>query len=109
MDVTPTPVVHGHHEENFPWKHIIGFVLSLILTGAALWIVLSLHLPAAAVITAIMVLAIAQVLLQLLLFMHMTERQGPAYHVLMIVYGFFIAISVVGGSIWIVSFSNGVS
>ncbi|PWI59014.1 cytochrome aa3 quinol oxidase subunit IV [Sulfoacidibacillus thermotolerans] len=89
------------HHETFPWKHILGFVLSLVLTFAALGLVLSAALPLTAVIVSIVVLAVLQLLVQLLLFMHLTERHGPATHVLTLVFGFFVAFTIVAGSAWI--------
>lgn len=96
--------VHAHHE-TFPWKHIIGFLLSLVLTAGALWFVLSAHLTSTAIIVAILVLAVFQVLVQLLLFMHLNESVGPAYQIVAVIFGFFTAFSVVGGSIWVMGFS----
>jgi len=94
------------HQETFPWKHIIGFVLSLALTGGALWFVLSAHFPSVVIVVSILVLAIFQVLVQLLLFMHLNESVGPAYQIIAIIFGFFTAFAVIGGSIWVMAFSS---
>ena len=95
--------------EGFPWKHVIGFVLSILLTVMALWLVFSLQLPVSTEIVSILVLAVFQVLIQLLLFMHLTEKDGPAYHVISLIFGAFIAFTIVGGSIWIMAFRSMVS
>jgi len=97
------------HAKGFPWKHVIGYFLSLVLTFAALWLVLKSPLSVPMVLTSIVVLAIFQVFVQLLFFMHVNESHGPAYHTLLLFFGFFTAIMVVGGSIWIMGFSNAVS
>lgn len=94
------------HEKGFPWKHIIGYALSLVLTFAAFWFVLKSSLPIAVILTSIVILAIFQVFIQLLFFMHLNENHGPAFHTLLLAFGFFIAITVVGGSIWIMGFSS---
>ncbi|MFC4619961.1 cytochrome aa3 quinol oxidase subunit IV [Camelliibacillus cellulosilyticus] len=95
--------VHDDHK-GFPWKHVIGFFLSIVLTFAALFIVLSASLPTSMTIAAIVVLAIFQVLVQLMLFMHLNEHEG-AFQITAIAFGFFVAFAIVVGSIWIVTLS----
>ena len=99
------PAMH----EGFPWKHVIGYVLSILLTVMALWLVFSLQLPLSTEIVSILILAVFQVMIQLLLFMHLNEKDGPAYHVISLIFGAFIALTIVGGSIWIMAFRNMVS
>ncbi len=104
----PTPQAHGH--ETFPWKHIIGYILSLILTAAAFWLVLGTNINGNFKIGIIMILAVFQMLVQLFMFMHLTERNhGPAFQSATLYYGLFIAILVIGGSIWIMTFKSAVS
>ncbi|MCF8567193.1 cytochrome aa3 quinol oxidase subunit IV [Alicyclobacillus tolerans] len=100
--------LHDSHE-GFPWKHVVGFILSLVLTAIAFWFVLSSHLSTAMTIVSIVVLAIFQVLVQLLMFMHFTESDGKAYQVVAMLFGFFIAICIVGGTVWIMAFKSIVS
>jgi cytochrome aa3-600 menaquinol oxidase subunit IV len=94
----------NHHHETFPWKHIVGFILSLLLTFAALWVALSSGLSTAAVIGIIVILAVIQASLQLFMFMHMTESDSGKIQTINMAYSFFIAIVVVAGSIWTMSF-----
>ncbi|WP_085522551.1 cytochrome aa3 quinol oxidase subunit IV [Tuberibacillus sp. Marseille-P3662] len=92
---------HGH--EGFPWKHVIGFLLSIGLTFLALWLVIGTSLSTDMTIGLIVTLAIFQVLVQLLFFMHLTERNA-AYQITAIVFGLFTAFVIVIGSIWVMSF-----
>ncbi|MGG3006803.1 UNVERIFIED_ORG: cytochrome aa3 quinol oxidase subunit 4 [Anoxybacillus amylolyticus] len=94
---------NGHHE-SFPWKHIIGFLLSLVLTFAALWVALSSGLPLKAVIVIIVVFAVIQASLQLFMFMHVNESDSGRIQTFNMAYSFFIAIVVVAGSIWVMQF-----
>jgi cytochrome aa3-600 menaquinol oxidase subunit IV len=94
----------NHHHETFPWKHIVGFILSLLLTFAALWVALSSGLSTAAVIGIIVILAVIQASLQLFMFMHMTESDSGKIQTINMAYSFFIAVVVVVGSIWTMSF-----
>ncbi|GMA51166.1 hypothetical protein GCM10025857_25230 [Alicyclobacillus contaminans] len=97
------------HEEAFPWKHIIGYVLSLVLTGAALWCALGYHLRGSALIVTILAMAVLQIVVQLFLFMHLTESDGTRAHVWTICLGFFFTFVVVAGTIWIMSFGSQVA
>lgn len=103
-----TPGQPAHHDK-FPWKHIIGYVLSLILTFAALGLVLSSALPVTVDIVTIVVLAIMQLLVQLLMFMHVTENHGSRTHVMTLLFAFFVAITIVAGSAWIMTFRSSVA
>ncbi|OQP06736.1 cytochrome aa3 quinol oxidase subunit IV [Geobacillus sp. 46C-IIa] len=92
------------HRESFPWKHIIGFLLSLVLTFAALWVALSSGLPLKAVIVVIVLFAVIQASLQLFMFMHVNESDSGRMQTLNMVYSFFIAVVIVAGSIWVMQF-----
>jgi len=91
----------SHDHEGFPWMHVIGFILSLVLTVAALLIVVSLSLSTTLTVTLILILAIFQVLVQLLFFMHITEQER-AYQTIAIFFGLFLAAIFVFASIWII-------
>jgi cytochrome aa3-600 menaquinol oxidase subunit IV len=93
------------HEENFPWKHIVGYVLSLLLTGATLWFGFGHVLGGGVLQTAMMLLGIVQILVQLLFFMHISEG-GTTSHVWMILLGFFFTFVVIAASIWIMTFNS---
>ncbi|WP_027408094.1 cytochrome aa3 quinol oxidase subunit IV [Anoxybacteroides tepidamans] len=94
----------NHHHETFPWKHIVGFILSLVLTFAALWIAFSSGLATKAILVGIVVLAVLQAVLQLFMFMHVTESDSGKIQTINMAYSFFIAIVVVAGSIWTMAF-----
>lgn len=103
-----TATAHGH--ESFPWKHIIGYILSLILTAAAFYLALEMHLSSSITVGIIMILAVFQMLVQLFMFMHLTEGyHGPAFQSIVLYFGLFIAVLVVGGSIWVMAFKASVS
>ncbi|MBC8931927.1 cytochrome aa3 quinol oxidase subunit IV, partial [Escherichia coli] len=60
-----------------PWKHIVGFALSVILTLLAVWVALYSTLTTNVKVVIIFIFAFIQAALQLLMFMHMTEgRDG---------------------------------
>ncbi len=97
MDLQPSQIVH----EKFPWKHIIGFIASLVLTGLAIWFVVAHNMPAHDVILAIVILALFQVFVQLFLFMHVTETiEQTRFHSLIFTMGLFFTVVLIAGSFW---------
>jgi cytochrome aa3 quinol oxidase subunit IV len=98
--------MHQHHGAG---KHITGLILSIVLTVIALWLVLSNALSKGATLAMIVLLAVVQALVQLFLFMHVTEKDetnGTMYHKWMLWVGFAMVVVIIGGSIWIMSFGG---
>lgn len=93
----------ANKKTRFPWKHLIGFLLSITLTLVALWAGLYAGFSMTVIITIITVLAMCQAVLQLLMFMHMTEGEGTIQTGTML-YAAFIGVVVVAGTIWVMSF-----
>lgn len=94
------------NEHRFPWHHILGFVASIVLTFIALWLVVQHVFPPTVLLTLILVLAVAQIGVQLFFFMHITESPGPKYHILALSLGLIFVVAIVAGSIWVMSFGN---
>jgi cytochrome aa3-600 menaquinol oxidase subunit IV len=90
--------------KGFPVTHVLGFIMSLVLTFAALGVALKTSLPFKTILWIIGSLAVIQAVLQLYMFMHMNEGEDGKSNIINIVYAFFIAIVTVAGSIWVMSF-----
>lgn len=88
----------------FPWKQVIGLILSLGLTFLALWIALGLTLPVPVTLTLIVGLAIIQAIIQLFMFMHVMEGTDPWHQILALVFGLFVVAAMVVGTLWILWF-----
>ena len=88
-----------------PMKNLIGFILSLVLTFAALWLGLAGVLSFGAVIVIMLILGCLQIAVQLYFFMHFSESDGPKYHIIGLSLGLFFAFCVIAGSIWIMTFN----
>lgn len=87
-------------------KYVLGYVLSLVLTAIAFGLV-GLHVGTAGwVLTVLILLAAMQVLVQMFLFMHITEGDGTRVKSIAMGLGLFFTLSIALGSIWIMSFSN---
>jgi len=95
-----------HKARRFPLGNIIGFLLSLVLTFGAAWIALESDLPVATVMWIIGTLAVIQAALQLFMFMHVGEGEDRKAQIINIVYGVFMAVVIVLGTIWVMAFDT---
>jgi cytochrome aa3-600 menaquinol oxidase subunit IV len=90
-------------EKGFPIAHVIGFLLSLILTVVAAAVALKTNLSFQVVMWIIGGLAVFQAGLQLFMFMHVNEGEDNKTQLINIVYGIIVALIIVLGSIWVMS------
>jgi cytochrome o ubiquinol oxidase operon protein cyoD len=90
----------------FPWLHVSGYALSVLLTAVALLLVLNRALPRAPLETVVLALAVLQIGVQLFFFMHVTEGQRPRVHMYTLTMALFFTIVIVAGSIWIMTFGG---
>ncbi len=95
--------------EGLPLAQVAGYVVSLVLTFGALFLVLDHLLPPLALLIVILVLAVGQAALQLGVFMHLRESRGTAWQIVPLGLAFVIAGGLIGMSIWIMLFKSGVS
>jgi cytochrome aa3-600 menaquinol oxidase subunit IV len=98
----------GNEHGGFPWKHLIGFVLSIVLTLFALWVALGTDLSLTWILIIIFGFAFLQAALQLLMFMHVTENSTNTkltgrVQVGNILFAAFVAIVIVIGSVWVMT------
>ncbi len=94
-------------EETFPTAQIVGYVASLVLTLVAFLLVIERVFSATMLLVAILILAVGQAGLQVGIFMHLRESRGPAWQVIPLFLGFFIAGGMIAMSIWIMMFKWG--
>lgn len=88
-------------EKGFPVSHVLGFLMSLVLTFATVAIALKTSLSFQSILWIIGTLAVIQAGLQLYMFMHMNEGEDGKSVVINVLYGFFIAVVTIAGSIWV--------
>lgn len=87
----------------FPWKHFVGYLFSIILTVLAVIIAFNSSLPMNMILIIIYTFAILQAALQLFMFMHMNESSSGKVQSGTILFALFIAITLVAGSVWVLS------
>lgn len=86
--------------------YLIGLVLAVILTATSFWAANTSLLWAPGVTTGLAVLAIAQMGVHLVFFLHITTGPDNTNNVLALAFGVLIVTLVVAGSLWIMANLN---
>lgn len=87
-------------------SYTVGFVLSLVLTLAAYFTVVNDVLTGKAVVMAIAGLAVAQLLVQLIFFLHLHRESKPRLNLLVFSFMLMVVGIIVIGSLWIMENLN---
>ncbi|MCP9626164.1 cytochrome o ubiquinol oxidase subunit IV [Rhodopseudomonas palustris] len=88
------------------WGYVAGLALSLLLTATSFFIAGTDLVWQPSIPVALGVLAIAQMGVQLVFFLHLTTGPDNTNNVLALAFGTLIVVLVVGGSIWIMGHLN---
>jgi cytochrome o ubiquinol oxidase operon protein cyoD len=86
--------------------YIIGLALALILTGVSFWVASTSVLWGPGVAVGLVVLAIAQMGVHLVFFLHITSGPDNTNNVLALAFGVLIVFLVMIGTIWIMAHMN---
>jgi len=82
--------------------YLIGFVVSVVLTAAPFWLVMTGAIANAAVATAVVVaLAIAQILVHTFAFLHLNTRVQGGWTLVAYVFTAVLVLIIITGSLWI--------
>ena len=81
--------------------YLIGLVLAALLTAASFYLVYTHLIWAPAIPIALVVLAVAQIGVHLVFFLHLTTAPDNTNNVLALAFGVLIVALVIGGSVWI--------
>jgi cytochrome o ubiquinol oxidase operon protein cyoD len=87
--------------------YTIGLILAVILTAISFWVANTSLLWALGVPMGLVVLAIAQMGVHLVFFLHITTAPDNTNNVLALAFGVLIVFLVVVGSLWIMTDLNG--
>ncbi|MBI5004305.1 cytochrome o ubiquinol oxidase subunit IV [Candidatus Kaiserbacteria bacterium] len=93
-------------------SYIIGFVISIVLTLAAYFIVQqhvsSLHetFSHSFITFAVVGFALLQLLVQLIFFLHLGRDAKPHWNLIVFVYAFLLLLIIVVGSLWVMHHLN---
>jgi cytochrome o ubiquinol oxidase subunit IV len=86
--------------------YIIGLGLALVLTGVSFWVASTSVLWGPGVAVGLVVLAIAQMGVHLVFFLHITSGPDNTNNVLALAFGVLIVFLVMVGTIWIMAHMN---
>ena len=86
--------------------YVVGLALALILTGVSFWVASTGVLWGPGVATGLVVLAIAQIGIHLVFFLHITTGPDNTNNVLALAFGVLIVFLVMIGTIWIMAHMN---
>jgi cytochrome o ubiquinol oxidase subunit IV len=86
--------------------YVTGFVFSIILTIIPLVLVLNHMMAKTSLLVSILLAAVLQFVIQLFFFMHIRDGEGPKYNVAALILGFVFVVTIIAGSIWIMSFNS---
>ena len=86
--------------------YVIGLALALVLTGVSFWVASTSVLWGPGVATGLVVLAIAQMGVHLVFFLHISSGPDNTNNVLALAFGVLIVFLVMIGTIWIMAHMN---
>lgn len=82
--------------------YVIGFVLAVILTAIPFWLVMGHVLPTAQMTAvAVMGLAVIQVLVHMIYFLHMNARSEGGWTLLALMFTLILVVITLSGSLWV--------
>jgi cytochrome o ubiquinol oxidase operon protein cyoD len=86
--------------------YVLGLVIALALTAASFWAVSSHEIYRQGAAVALLVLAVAQMGIHLVFFLHITTSPDNANNALALAFGVLIVCLVVFGSLWVMQHLN---
>lgn len=87
-------------------SYLIGFALSAVLTAIPFWLVMTGALTPAATAAAVVAMAVAQILVHTVCFLHVNTRAEGGWTLLAYVFTGVLLLILIVGSIWIMYHLN---
>lgn len=104
--MTPAHISSSGHDAGGPPSYLIGFIASVLLTAAAFGSVIYGHLPAPVTVAIITVLAVVQIVVHLICFLHMNASSAQRWNVMAFAFTVVIVGVVVAGTVWVMYNAN---
>lgn len=106
-DLAPgAATVEHQHPRTAVTSYAIGLTLSALLTAAAFYLPHTELVWGPAIPVALVVLAVAQIGVQLVFFLHLTTAPDNTNNVLALAFGVLIVALIIVGSLWIMAHLN---
>ena len=87
-------------------SYVVGLGLALLLTGVSFWVASTSHLWGPGVAVGLVVLAVAQMGVHLVFFLHITSGPENTNNTLALAFGVLVVLVLVVGSVWIMAHLN---
>jgi len=100
------PDVEAHPLRREVGGYVMGFALAIVLTIASFWVTRTNFIYGPALAVALLVLAVAQMGVHLVFFLHLTTDPDNTNNVLALAFGVLIVCLIVFGSIWVMIHMN---
>jgi len=81
--------------------YVIGFVVSILLTAASFFLVITRVLSGRALVFTIIGLALVQAIVQLLFFLHVGQEAKPRWETVVFYFMVMVLLIIAIGSLWI--------
>jgi cytochrome o ubiquinol oxidase operon protein cyoD len=98
----PTSQIESEGQGGFQ-SYVVGFILSLVLTFFAYNAVVSHWFTGTALIVFIVLLALVQLGVQLVFFLHLNRESNPRWNLLAFSFAVVVVLILVLGSLWIMN------
>jgi cytochrome o ubiquinol oxidase subunit IV len=105
-DVSPGVIDAGWDIRGEVQGYVIGLALAVLLTAASFYVAVTDQIWAPGIPVGLVVLAIAQMGVHLVFFLHITTAPDNTNNVLALAFGLLIVTLIVGGSLWIMYHLN---
>lgn len=98
---------HVHHDSHGSVKsYVVGMLLSLVLTFASFGVVMTHAVPASMGLTAVVVLCVAQLVVQLKYFLHLGSSADQRANTAIFACTALAIVIIVAGSLWVIHNAN---
>jgi len=96
-----------HVHEGSLRSYLTGFVLAAILTIIPFWLVMNEVIDSrAATIAIVLILAVAQIVVHIVYFLHLDTRSEGGWNMLAFIFSTVLVVIVLGASIWVLYHEN---
>ncbi len=86
--------------------YLFGFLLASLLTVASFYVLHTRLIWPPGIVVMLVVLAVAQIGVHLVFFLHLTTAPDNTNNVLALAFGILVVLLIIGGSIWIMNHLN---
>lgn len=96
------PLTESDHRKLL-WTYIFGFIFSVLLTLIAYFLTVRQVFSVVIIVAVISVLAVAQLIVQLVFFLHLGNEPKPRWNVTVLLFAVLVVVIVGFGSLWIMN------